>query len=226
VSEVLRAVEIEPRREPSGSVLWLHGLGADGYDFEPIVPMLGRPDLRFVFPHAPSRPVTINGGLIMPAWYDILALGAPGGGEDPDDVRESALQIEALLAREAERGVPSSRTVLAGFSQGGAIALFVGTRHRHRLAGIMVLSGYEVLAHTREAEASAANRETPVLFCHGRHDPMVPVSRARRAFEAHAQAGREAQWQDFPMAHEVSPEEILAIREWLGRRLPERGSAP
>ncbi len=219
MTEVLPSVEIEPRGVPAGSVVWLHGLGADGHDFEPIVPLLGLPDVRFVFPNAPRRPVTINGGLIMPAWYDIAVLGSDVDGADASDVRESAQQVEALLARERERGVPAERTVLAGFSQGGAIALYVGTRHRERLAGIMVLSGYEVLAATREAEASAANRDTPLLACHGTYDPMVPIRRAREAFAAHAHPGRDAEWHDFPMGHEVSPDEIRVIREWLARRL-------
>ena len=158
MTDVLPCVEIDAQGEPAGTVLWLHGLGANGHDFEPIVPLLELPQVRFVFPHAPARGVTINGGLIMPAWYDILALGTAAGGEDADDVRESAAMIEALIAREGERGVPSENVVLAGFSQGGAMALFVGTRHAQPLRGIMVLSGYEVLARTREAEASEANR--------------------------------------------------------------------
>jgi phospholipase/carboxylesterase len=217
VTEVLPAVEIDARGEPRGTILWLHGLGASGHDFEPIVPHLGLPDVRFVFPHAPERGVTINGGLIMPAWYDILAMGRAGG-EDADDVRESAALVEALIAREAERGVPPERVVLAGFSQGGAMALFVGARHPRPLRGIMVLSGYEVLAHTREAEQSAANRETPLLFCHGTYDPMVALARARDAFAAYGEGRAGAQWHQFSMGHEVSAAEIAIIREWLAAR--------
>jgi phospholipase/carboxylesterase len=218
MTEVLPGVEIDARGDPAGTVIWLHGLGASGHDFEPIVPLLQLPQVRFVFPHAPARAVTINGGLIMPAWYDIFSFGAPRGGEDPEDVRESAGMVEALIAREAERGVGSERVVLAGFSQGGAMALFVGTRHARPLRGIMVLSGYEVLAHTRAAETSEANRDTPVLFCHGTYDPTVDVARARAAFAAHAGRGSAARWHDFPMGHEVCPAEIVVIRDWLAAR--------
>jgi phospholipase/carboxylesterase len=217
MTDVLPGVEIDARGEPAGTVIWMHGLGASGHDFEPIVPLLELPQVRFVFPHAPARGVTINGGLIMPAWYDIFAL-ATAGGEDADDVRESAAMIEALVDREAARGIPSERVVLAGFSQGGAMALFVGTRHAKPLAGIMVLSGYEVLARTREAETSEANRTTPLLVAHGTHDPMVPIARARDAFAAYAEGRAEAQWHQFAMGHEVCPAEIAIIREWLGAR--------
>ncbi|HUG54424.1 MAG TPA: alpha/beta fold hydrolase [Vicinamibacteria bacterium] len=216
---LLPCVEVDAQGEPSGSVIWLHGLGASGHDFEPIVPYLQLPQVRFVFPHAPSRGVTINQGLIMPAWYDIVSFGLPRGGEDEEDVRESAAMVEALVAREGERGVSADRVVLAGFSQGGAMALFTGTRYPKTLAGIMVLSGYEVLAHTREAEAAEANRRTPMLFCHGTHDPMVTVDRARAAFAAHEGPGRLAEWHEFPMAHEVAPAEIAVIRDWLAVRL-------
>ena len=171
MTDVLPCVEIDAQGEPAGTVLWMHGLGASGHDFEPIVPLLELPQVRFVFPHAPARGVTINGGLIMPAWYDILALGTAGG-EDADDVRESAAMIEALIAREGERGVPSESIVLAGFSQGGAMALYVGTRHARPLRGIMVLSGYEVLARTREAETTRGQPEdaAPRLPRHARSD--------------------------------------------------------
>lgn len=214
----MEAVEVEPSGPVRGSVVWLHGLGADGHDFEPIVPLLERPDVRFVFPHAPRHPVTINGGLIMRAWYDIQFLGASGGGEDEEDVLESTALVRSVLAREAERGIPPARTVLAGFSQGAAIALHTLHRHPERLLGGMVLSGYEVRAATREAEASAANRDTPLLFGHGLVDPMIPIARGRAAYEAYASPGRDVEWHEFPMAHQVSPEEILVIRDWLARR--------
>jgi phospholipase/carboxylesterase len=218
MTDVLPCVEIDAQGEPAGTILWMHGLGASGHDFEPIVPMLGLPHVRFVFPHAPARGVTINGGLIMPAWYDILALGTAAGGEDVDDVRESAAMIEALIAREAGRGVPSGDVVLAGFSQGGAMALFTGTRHAQALRGIMVLSGYEVVARSREAETTDANRTTPLLFCHGTQDPMVGIARARAAFAAYSEGRPQAEWHQFPMGHEVCPEELAVIREWLGAR--------
>jgi phospholipase/carboxylesterase len=218
MTDVLPGVEIDAQGAAAGSIIWMHGLGASGHDFEPIVPLLQLPQVRFVFPHAPARGVTINGGLIMPAWYDILALGTAAGGEDADDVRESAAMIEALIAREAARGVPPENVVLAGFSQGGAMALFTGTRHAQALRGIMVLSGYEVLARSREAETTEANRQTPLLFCHGTHDPMVSIVRARAAFAAYAEGRPRAEWHQFAMGHEVCPPEIDVIRQWLAAR--------
>lgn len=218
MSELLRCVEIEPRGKTArGAVVWMHGLGASGHDFEDVVPMLELPDVRFVFPHAPQHAVTVNAGLLMPAWYDITLMSS-GGGENERHVRESAELIEALLAREVERGVTTERTVVAGFSQGGAMALHVGLRHPARLAGIMVLSGYEVLASTREAEASAANKATPLIFCHGTYDPMVDLRQAREAYDTLA-PGRPAEWHDFPMAHQVCLDEIAVIRTWLHARL-------
>ena len=198
--------------------MWLHGLGADGHDFEPIVPMLRLPRVRFVFPNAPLRAVTINGGMVMPAWYDIVTLGRAGG-EDEADVRESAREIAALLAREKERGVPPGRTVLAGFSQGAAIALHVGVRHPETLAGILVLSGYEVLSATREGEINPANRKTAMFFGHGTEDPLVPIERGRMAYKAHATKDREALWREYEMGHSVSPEEIEDVAGWLRERL-------
>jgi phospholipase/carboxylesterase len=215
-ADLLSCVEVEATGPARGSVVWLHGLGADGHDFEPIVPLLDLPDVRFVFPNAPARPVTINGGMVMPAWYDILALGGPGPGERAPDVRQSARLVEALLEREERRGTASERIVLAGFSQGAAMALHVGIRYPRPLLGIMVLSGYEVLAGTREAEANAANRTTPILFCHGTLDPLVAVGRGRQAHRVHADAERPTEWHEFPIGHEVSPPEIVAIRDWLG----------
>ena len=175
MAELLPCVEVTPPGEVSSSIVWLHGLGASGHDFEPVVPDLHLPRTRFVFPHAPRRPVSINMGLIMPAWYDIMALGGSRIGLEERHVRESAALVEALLERERERGVPSTHTVLAGFSQGGALALFTGVRHAETLAGILVLSAHEPLPETREKEQSEANRTTPMLFCHGTYDPVVPM---------------------------------------------------
>jgi phospholipase/carboxylesterase len=216
MSEFLPGVEIDPPGNPEGAVVWLHGLGADGHDFEPVVPILGLPRARFVFPHAPRVPVTINGGIVMPAWYDIVAIG--GGGANETDVRRSAKQIRALLEREEQNGVPADRIILAGFSQGAAMALHVGTRYPRALRGIMALSGYEVLPHMREREETPANRATPMLFCHGTADPLVPIAAGRLAYEAHAHKDRPAEWHEFPMAHEVSPSELTVIRQWLGAR--------
>ena len=218
MTSLLPCVEIGPGGDVDGAVVWLHGLGANGHDFEPIVPMLELARVRFVFPHAPTRPVTINGGMVMPAWYDIVALARPGG-EDVAQVLQSTAQIDALLARETERGVPPGRIVLAGFSQGAALALHAGTRYRDALAGILVLSGYEVRAAFREAEAAPANRATPMLFCHGTYDQVVPVQGGRLAHRAHATPEREALWRELPMAHEVSEDEIGVVRGWLHARL-------
>ena len=218
MAETLPCVEIGLQEKPDGAVVWLHGLGASGHDFEDIVPLLRLPRVRFVFPHAPRRPVTINGGLIMPAWYDILVFGATSGGEEPRHVRESAVLIEALLAREQERGVPASRIVLAGFSQGVAMALHVGVRFRHPLLGIMALSGYEILGDTLAAEASPENRTTPLLFCHGIFDDVVEIERGRHACETLAHPGRAVAWHEFPQGHEVSLEEVELIRRWLADR--------
>ena len=212
MAELLPCVEVGPETGADAAIVWLHGLGASGHDFEDIVPMLRLPGVRFVFPHAPRRGVTINGGLIMPAWYDILRWSDAAGSERADHVRESAEMVEALLARERERGVPPDKTVLAGFSQGGALALFAGVRHAHPLAGIMVLSAYEVLASERPAES--ANAATPMFFAHGTYDPVVPLQRGRLAFRAY-EAGREAGWREYPMGHEVCAEEVADIRGWL-----------
>jgi phospholipase/carboxylesterase len=168
--------------------------------------------------------VTINGGMLMPAWYDVVSLGGPGPGERADDVRRAARLIEAVLEREEKRGVPSSRIVLAGFSQGAAMALHVGIRYARPLLGIMVLSGYEVLPETREVEAGEANRTTPMLFCHGTYDPLVAIQRGRQAHRAGQAAERPAEWHEFPIAHEVSPPEIAVIAGWLKARFKAAGS--
>lgn len=216
--EILPCVEVEPRGEATGSVVWLHGLGASGHDFEDLVPMLDQPQVRFVFPHAPRRPVTVNMGLIMPAWYDIRALGGERGEEDERGIRASAQLVENLLEREKQRGVSAGRIVLAGFSQGGAVALFAGMRHAETLAGVMVLSAYELLPATRAEEATVANRTTPLLVCHGSDDPMVPVEAGRQAFATWEHPERPSEIHEFPMAHAVCVEEIEVIRRWLGER--------
>jgi phospholipase/carboxylesterase len=214
MTELLPCVEIEPREPIRGSVVWLHGLGASGHDFEDIVPMLERPDLRFVFPHAPQRAVTINMGLIMPAWYDIERLDAQGHA-NPRHVQESCELVTALLDREVERGVPSDRIVLAGFSQGGAIALHLGTRHPHTLRGILVLSAYELFPEAREAEQTPANVSTPMLFCHGAYDPLIALERGRAAYDTHANGIRLVGWHEYPMAHAMCMEEVGDVRGWL-----------
>jgi len=215
----LPAVVLEPAGPPDSAVLWLHGLGASGHDFVPIVPHLGLPRTRFVFPHAPDRAVTINGGARMPAWYDITSL-EPGPGREPEaDIREGAATVTAWLDRIAAQGVPPERTVLAGFSQGGALALHVGHRHPHRLAGVLVLSAYLLLEETVDAEGHHENGATPMLFCHGTRDEVVPAARGRRAFERFADASRDVRWADYPMGHEVCLPQVRAIGEWLRARL-------
>ncbi|ANM29542.1 carboxylesterase [Acidobacteria bacterium Mor1] len=218
--ELLNCVEIEPARPAERTVLWLHGLGADGHDFEPIVPHLGMPEdlaVRFVFPHAPRIPVTINMGLIMPAWYDIREMDLRRE-HDMDGVRRSADQVRALIERERDRGVPPERIVLAGFSQGGAIALYLGLRFPERLAGIMALSTYLVGENLAE-EAAEANRSTPVFQAHGTHDPMVQVSRGEAARDALVAEGYSVDYRAYPMEHQVHPDEIHDIGEWLRKVL-------
>ncbi len=204
-----------------GAVIWMHGLGADGHDFEPIVPELVHPGeraLRFVFPHAPIRPVTLNGGFAMRAWYDIANLERRGP-EDEPGVRASQAVIEALIRRENERGLPSERIVLAGFSQGGALALFSGTRYAHKLAGIMGLSCYMLLAERFAAERVTANQGTPIFLAHGTQDATVaPIlgEHARAWLEA---AGYTVEWHAYSMPHSLCPQEVADIAAWLRRVL-------
>lgn len=224
---LLPCLEIEPPRPPAtASVVWMHGLGADGHDFAPIVPHLHLPHVRFVFPHAPSMPVTINGGHVMPAWYDILTWQRGPGREVAAHIHASADRIGALIAREQERGVPAERIVLAGFSQGAAMALHVGLRHPERLAGIVALSGYLVLEDTVAAERSAANASTPLFVGHGTEDDVVPIEGGRHTYEVLAE-GRDATWRTYRMGHQVSPAEIVDLRTWLHARLgaPDAGQS-
>ena len=209
-------IEIETGAYPVASVIWLHGLGADGHDFEPIVPELGLPAalrVRFIFPHAPVRPVTLNGGMAMRAWYDILELG--GVREDGEGLRQSQAEVEALIANEAARGIAAGRIVLAGFSQGGAIAFQAGLRHPKRLAGIMALSTYLPLAGTVEAERHAANRDLPIFMAHGTMDPMISIGRAQQSRKMLEALGYPVEWREYPMPHSVCPQEIADISAWL-----------
>lgn len=214
---MLETLELETGPQPTAAVIWLHGLGADGHDFEPIVPELdlpATPTVRFVFPHAPMRPVTINGGAVMRAWYDVFGLEGVRR-EDDTGVRASQASVQELIARERSRGIPAARLVLAGFSQGGAIALQTGLRHPERLAGIMALSTYLPLASTVAAEASAANRGVPIFMAHGRHDDLIAIERAMISRDVLRKAGYEIEWHDYAMAHAVCPEEIDDIAAWL-----------
>ena len=221
MADLLDAVEIETAPTPSASIVWMHGLGADGHDFVDVVPGLrlaARPGVRFVFPHAPMRPVTINGGYVMRAWYDIRDDHGERR-EDPAGVRASQKAIEALIQREKERGVPAAAIVLAGFSQGGAMALHTGLRHAERLAGVMALSCSLPLADTLAAEAAPANRDVPIFMAHGTHDPMIPLARARRARAVLTGLGYPVAWHEYPMPHSVCAEEIADIAVWLGKVL-------
>jgi phospholipase/carboxylesterase len=214
-------VEVESAAEPDGSVIWLHGLGADGHDFEAIVPELGlegRLNLRFVFPHAPVRPVTINGGMSMRAWFDILTLDR-GGPQDEAGIRASGELLLQLLEREHERGIPYEKIVLAGFSQGGAIALHTALRFEPRLAGLMALSTYLPLQSTFDAEvansATAQSRDLPIFMAHGTFDPMLPLALGQHTHEVLTAAGYKSEWHDYSMAHAVCAEEIAHISDWL-----------
>jgi phospholipase/carboxylesterase len=228
----LETVEHETGPAPRWSVLWLHGLGADGHDFAPIVPELVRPGwpaLRFVFPHAPVRPVTINNGMRMRAWYDIRNFSADelAGGDRADSVGvlESVMQVEALVAREAERGIPAERIVLAGFSQGGAIALSAGLRRMQPLAGIVALSTYLPMAPQAAQFVQHAALSQPVFMAHGSADPVVPPRAGEHSAQALRSLGFELEWHAYPMGHSVCAEEIRDLGDWLERRFAAPAAA-
>jgi phospholipase/carboxylesterase len=218
---LLETLELQTPEAPRASIIVLHGLGADGHDFEPVCQALdlrALGGLRFVLPHAPVIPVTINGGYPMRAWYDIRD-AALDQREDPVGLRRSQAAVEALIAREIERGIPAARIVLMGFSQGCAMTLLTGLRYGQRLAGLVGLSGYLPLLASTEAERSAANQATPVFLAHGRQDQVVPLARAEAARAELERLGHAVQWQDYAMGHEVHPDEIEALQDWLLARL-------
>jgi phospholipase/carboxylesterase len=217
----IQTVEIETGQNPDGSIIWLHGLGADGHDFEPIVPELRLPAelaVRFVFPHAPVRPVTINGGISMRAWYDIVSLDR-GGPVDAAGIRDSAEIANRLISRERERGIAAGRIVLAGFSQGGAIALHAALRYPEKLAGLMALSTYLPLTSSLDGEVvdnpAAVNKDIPIFMAHGTFDPVLPMQMGSDSRDLLAARGFDIEWHDYPMAHAVCAEEIAHIRNWL-----------
>jgi phospholipase/carboxylesterase len=221
----LETVEVEPRAAADAAVLLMHGLGADGHDFESLVPELRlpvSPSVRWVFPHAPVRPVTINGGVRMRAWYDIVALdrSAP---EDEAGIRSSADALFALVRRERERGIDAGRIVLAGFSQGGAMALFTALRWPERLGGVVALSCYLPLAATLPAEAHPANAAVPVFMAHGTFDPLVPPALGESSRDFLRSRGHDVEWHTYPMPHSVCADEVQDLRGWLLRALPARG---
>ncbi|HET7670967.1 MAG TPA: dienelactone hydrolase family protein [Burkholderiales bacterium] len=211
----MEAIQIETGRNPQAAVIWLHGLGADGHDFEPIVPELElEKPVRFVFPHAPIRPVTINNGMRMRAWYDIYQFG--GGREDEQGLRASQKLVEDLIRAQ---GLPAEKIVLAGFSQGGAIVLQTGLRHAERLAGIMALSCYLPIASTVAAERTEANKAAPIFMAHGRFDDIIPIDRAQASRAALEKLGCKVEWHEYPMPHSVCPQEIADISAFLARVL-------
>jgi phospholipase/carboxylesterase len=215
------AVVLNPSVSATAAVIWLHGLGADGFDFVPIVNELRLPatlPVRFVFPHAAPRPVTINNGFVMRAWYDILGFGA-GRPEDEAGIRQSEEVVRQYVEREVAGGIATGRIVIAGFSQGGAIALQAGLRYPQRLAGIMALSTYLPLRATVTSEASGANRDVPILMCHGLRDPIVPAELGKASRDALQALGYPVEWQSYPMEHQVCMEEVVDISNWLQARL-------
>ena len=216
----LERIEIETGASPRASVIWLHGLGADGHDFEPIVPELALPastPVRFVFPHAPTRPVTINMGMRMRAWYDILQLG--GGPEDEKGIRESQKFLEQLIQSEKDKGIAANKIVLAGFSQGGAIVLQTGLRHAEPLGGIMALSTYLPLSTKLQEERNENNKNIPIFMAHGSYDDMIPMRRAEQSRDFLRQLGYAVEWRSYPMPHSVCHEEIGDMAEFLLRLL-------
>ncbi|WP_158880992.1 dienelactone hydrolase family protein [Rhodanobacter sp. L36] len=217
----LPAVEHEPSSAARFSVIWLHGLGADGHDFAPVVPELSDaslPPLRFVFPHAPVRPVTINNGMSMRAWYDIAAFDL-NARQDVSGMRSSVNEVETLIAREHQRGVPSERILLAGFSQGGAIALAAGLHHAEKLAGIIALSTYLPTYAALPEERSAANATVPIFWGHGSADPVVVQQRGLDSRDVLTSLGYTVEWHSYPMAHSVCAEEVADLRQWMRLRL-------
>jgi phospholipase/carboxylesterase len=220
-ASTLECVELQTRPAPNASIIWLHGLGADGFDFVPVVrelQALGAPPARYVFPHAPQRAVTINGGYVMRAWFDVLDAKFDQR-EDEVGMRQSQAQVEALIEREIARGTARPRIVVAGFSQGGAIALQAGLRQPEALAALVVLSAYLPLAQSAAAEATAAGRSMPIFMAHGRDDSVIPIDRGRASRAALAALGCPVQWHEYAIPHSVSQDEIRDLAAFLGEAL-------
>lgn len=226
---ILPHITLEVGTDPTHSIIWLHGLGADGEDFVPIAEEMELPvAVRYIFPHAPMRPVTINGGYVMRAWYDILASadasaisGIIGRQEDAAGIRESQTEIEKLIAQEKQRGIAAGNIYLAGFSQGGAVVLHTGLRHKEKLGGILALSTYLPLAQTLRNEAEAATRQTPVFMAHGKADPVIPYELGRASADGLLEQGYALEWHGYAMPHSVCPEEIRDIENWLNQKMSE-----
>lgn len=214
---LLPAEIVQTQPSPTASVIWLHGLGADGHDFMPVVPQLDLPQdvgIRFVFPHAPARPVTINNGYVMPAWYDVYSLDLRQE-QDRDGIVQSQQQLEQLIENEIDQGIAAERIVLAGFSQGGAIALYTGLRYPKRLAGIMALSTYLPLADTTETERAEVNNTIPIMMAHGEQDQTIVVEAGEESKQLLGELGYEVSWHTYPMEHSVCADEIGDISKWL-----------
>lgn len=218
---LLDCVEINPEAKASYTVIWLHGLGADGHDFEPIVPELRLPDhipVRFVFPHAPKRPVTINGGMEMRAWYDIIDMNLSKS-PDIEGVLESAEMVNNLVQRELDSGMSPEKIVLAGFSQGGAVALHAALRYDKTLAGLLALSTYSPTIDTLEKEGADANKSIPIMMAHGKFDPVIAIQLGLDTRRRLHELGYPVQWHEYPMEHQVCMEEIEAISAWMSEIL-------
>lgn len=217
----LEAVEIATGPRPTAAIIWLHGLGADGHDFEPVVPQLawaGAPDIRYLFPHAPVRPVTVNGGMPMRAWYDILSLTSARG-QDERGIAGSVDAATQLVRREIGRGIPARNIILAGFSQGGAIAIHAALRFPERLAGLIALSSYLLLPDELAGERSEANADLPVFIAHGSMDPVIPQAMGERAARWLEERGHSVEWHSYPMVHAVCPQEVAHLAAWIKSRL-------
>jgi phospholipase/carboxylesterase len=219
--KLLETVTVETGPDPTFSIIWMHGLGADGHDFEPLVPELlddSMPVIRFVFPHAPVRPVTINNGYEMRAWYDIIGIDRRSA-EDFEGINASAQAIAALVQRENERGIPTNRIIVAGFSQGGAMALHIATRYPQSFAGVIALSCYLPVARELPAAHNAANLGTPIFMAHGSQDPVVPIALGQFSREALEAVGYGVEWHTYLMPHSLCPDEIADLKSWLTSRL-------
>lgn len=229
MTSILPNITLDTGSNPRHSIIWLHGLGADGEDFVPIAEEMELPvAVRYIFPHAPMRPVTINGGYVMRAWYDILAGAASaeisaniGKQEDAEGIRASQAEIEKLIAQEKQRGVAAKNIFLAGFSQGGAVVLHTGLRHKEKLGGILALSTYLPRPQTLQTESDVSAKNTPIFMAHGQSDPVIPYDFGRASAEELLRQGYMLEWHRYNMPHSVCPEEIRDIEQWLTRRLSE-----
>lgn len=219
--ELLEFIQKDTGTDPRHAVIWLHGLGADGHDFEPIVPELGlsgTTPVRFIFPHAPAQPVTINGGMVMRAWYDITAMDLSAA-VDTDGIERSAEHLRRLVRATVDSGIVPERIFLAGFSQGGVIALHTGLPYGERLAGIIALSTYVAVPEAVQQSAGAANEDTPIFMAHGRYDPVIPCPLGEKSRDFLLNEGYPVEWHEYPMQHSVYPDEIRDLADWLRQRI-------